>query len=65
MQALADLQAAVADAKSTPAQIAEKVAAVRAAREKARASLAVVARIYWSCSLPIKQAVLVGLGYID
>jgi predicted nucleic acid-binding Zn-ribbon protein len=64
-QALADLQTAAADAKTSPEQLQQKVAAVRAARQKARAKLEAAVKELLEVVAPDQEAVLVGLGYID
>lgn len=63
--AQSELQAALADPKSTPEEIAVKVSEVRKATERARAELD---KAQWEL-LPLltidQQAVLVNLGYLD
>jgi septal ring factor EnvC (AmiA/AmiB activator) len=65
MQAMADLQTALADAKTTPDQIKEKVAAVRAARQKARAELEAAQKDLLELLTSDQEAVLVSLGFLD
>jgi alkanesulfonate monooxygenase SsuD/methylene tetrahydromethanopterin reductase-like flavin-dependent oxidoreductase (luciferase family) len=64
-QAQADLQAAVNDPKASPEEIKEKVAALRKAREKAKADLEAAQRDLVELLTAYQEAVLVGLGYLD
>jgi Spy/CpxP family protein refolding chaperone len=63
--AIADLRASVTDAKSTPAQLQEKIAAVRKARQQAQADLAAAQKQLLELLTPDQEAVLVSLGYLD
>ncbi|MHB1035422.1 MAG: hypothetical protein ACYC35_14215 [Pirellulales bacterium] len=63
--ALAELQATLADQKSSPEQIREKVAAVRAARKKAMAKLEAAQKELLELLAPDQEAAMVGLGYLD
>lgn len=65
MQALADLQAALADPKTSAEQLQEKVAAVRAARHKARAELEAARKDLLALLTSDQEAVLVSLGLLD
>jgi septation ring formation regulator EzrA len=64
-QAQADLQAALNDAKTSPQEIKEKVAALRKAREKARADLEAAQKDLVELLTDFQEAVLMGLGYLD
>lgn len=64
-QALNELQTAIDDPKTTPAQLSEKVAAVRAARKKAREKLDATQKDLLQLLTPEQEAVLVRLGYLD
>jgi hypothetical protein len=64
-QAMADLKAAAADAKTSPDELKKKVAAVRIARQKARDKLEAAKKGLLELLSPDQEAVLVGLGYID
>ena len=64
-QAQTDLQAAVNDPKASPEDIKEKVAALRKAREKAKADLEAAQRDLVELLTAYQEAVLVGLGYLD
>ena len=63
--ALADLQAALADAQTTPEQLQDKVNALRTARRKARDKLQAAQQELLELLTPDQEAVLLGLGYID
>lgn len=65
MQALTDLLGAVTDAKTTPEQLQQKLAAVRAARQKARADLAAAQKDLLELLTADQEAVLVDLGFLD
>ncbi len=64
-QAQADLQAALADAKTSVAEIQEKTAALRKAREKAKADLDAAQKDLLLVLTADQQLVLVSLGYLD
>ena len=64
-QAMAALQAAAADPKTSPDELKKKVAAVRIARQKARAKLEAAKKELLELLAPDQEAVLVGLGYLD
>jgi Spy/CpxP family protein refolding chaperone len=64
-QALNELQTAIDDSKTTPVQLNEKVAAVRAARKKAREKLDLAQKDLLLLLTPEQEAVLVRLGYLD
>jgi hypothetical protein len=64
-RALNELQATIDDPKTTQAQLDEKVAAVRAARKKARAKLEAIQKELLLLITPEQEAVLVRLGYLD
>jgi uncharacterized NAD(P)/FAD-binding protein YdhS len=59
------LRAAVADTKASPQDIQEKVAAVRAARQRARQNLADAQKELLELLTADQEATLVGLGYLD
>jgi hypothetical protein len=61
--AMIDLQTAIAEGKSE--QVKEKVAAVRAARQKARAALAAAQAELQEMITPEQEAVLVSRGLLD
>jgi hypothetical protein len=63
--AMSDLQTALGDEKSTPEQIKEKVAGVRAAREKAKAALAEAQAELLELITADQEAVLVSQGLLD
>jgi hypothetical protein len=65
MQALMDLLAATNDPKTTPEQLKEKLAAVRAARQKARADLAAAQKDLLELLTSDQEAVLVDLGVLE
>ena len=65
VHALSDLQATLADAKTTPEQIQDKLAALRAARQKARAELAAAQKDILELLTPDQEAILVNLGLLD
>ena len=62
---MADLQTVLADAKVSPEQLKEKVAAVRNARQKARAKFEAAQKELLELLGPDQEAVLVSLGYIE
>jgi hypothetical protein len=62
---MADLQTALADAKISPEQLQQKVAAVRLARQKARAKFEAAQKDLLELLAPDQEAVLVSLGYIE
>lgn len=64
-QAQADLQAVLKDPKSPKAEIEEKVAAVRKARQKARADLEAAQKDLQEMLTPAQETILVSLGYLD
>ena len=64
-QAMADLQAAAADAKTSADELKKKVAAVRIARQKARDKLEAAKKELLELLAPDQEAVLVGLGCLD
>ncbi len=64
-KAMADLQTALVDSKSTPDQLKEKVAAVRLARLKAREKLEVARKDLIDLLTPEQEAVLMTIGYLD
>jgi len=65
MQALGDLQASLADPKTSPDLLKEKVAGVRAARQKARAELETAQKELLELLTVDQEAVLVSMGYLD
>jgi hypothetical protein len=65
MQALMDLRTVALDPNATTEQIKEKAAAVRAAREKARAGAAAAQKDLLQLLTPDQEAILVALGTID
>jgi hypothetical protein len=64
-QAMMDLLTATNDPKTTPEQLKEKLAAVRAARQKARADLAAARKDLLELLTGDQEAVLVGLGVLE
>jgi soluble P-type ATPase len=62
---MADLQTAAADTKTSPDELQRKVAAVRTARQKARAKYEAAKKELLDLLAPDQEAVLVGLGYLD
>jgi hypothetical protein len=64
-QAQAEFRAVLDDPKHTKAELQEKVAAVRKAREKVRADLNAAQKDLVQMLTPEQEAVLVGLGYIE
>lgn len=64
-QALTELQAALAEAKTSPEQLREKVAAVRSARQKARAKFEAARKELLELLTADQEAVLVQLGYLE
>jgi hypothetical protein len=65
LQALTELQSALDDTSTTPAQLKERVAAVRLARQKARDKLVAAQKELLELLTPDQEAVLVRLGYLD
>jgi hypothetical protein len=63
--ALVELENAVANTNAPPQDIKEKVAAVRSAREKAKADLALAQKKLRLLLTPSQEAVLASLGYLD
>jgi hypothetical protein len=63
--ALNDLQSAIADEKTTPDQLQQKVAAVRAAREKAKKALAEAESELRNLITSEQEAVLVSRDLLD
>ncbi|CAN5423985.1 hypothetical protein BH10PLA2_BH10PLA2_14040 [soil metagenome] len=64
-KAIADLQTAVADTKSTPEVLKEKVAAVRLARHKAKEKLELARKDLLELLTLDQEAILITLGYLD
>ena len=64
-QAMADLQTAAADPKTSADELKKKVAAVRIARQKARDKFEAAKKELLELLAPDQEAVLVGLGYLD
>jgi Spy/CpxP family protein refolding chaperone len=64
-QAQADLKTVLDDPKHTPAEVREKVAAVRKARQKARGDLDAAQKDLLEMLTAEQEAVLVSLGYLD
>jgi len=64
-QAMSDLQQATSDAATTARQLQAKVAAVRAARQKAKVKLEAARKELLELVSPEQEAVLVGLGYLE
>ena len=64
-RALTELQTAAGDAKSSPDDLREKIAAVRAARAKAREELHAAQQELLRLITPKQEATLIGLGYLD
>ncbi len=64
-QAMSELQTAAADTKTSPDELKKKVAAVRAARQKARSNFEAAKKELLELLSPDQEAVLVGLGYLD
>ena len=60
-----ELQIVAGDAKSSPDDLREKIAAVRAARTKARDELRATQRELLQLVTPTQEAILIGLGYLD
>jgi hypothetical protein len=65
IQAQADLRAALDDPRAAPDSIREKVAALRQARQKARAALDAASKDLVELLTPDQEAVLVSMGYLD
>jgi hypothetical protein len=64
-KAMADLQTALADKKSTPETLEEKIGAVRLARQKAKDKLDLARKDLLELLTLDQEAVLVSLGYLD
>jgi hypothetical protein len=64
-KAMSDLLAAAADAKAPPDELKNKLAAVRAARQKARDNLEAAKKDLLELLSPDQEAVLVALGYLE
>jgi hypothetical protein len=64
-RALTELQNAATDAKSSPDDLREKIAAIRAARAKARDELRAKQQELVQLVTPTQEATLIGLGYLD
>jgi hypothetical protein len=64
-QALTDLQTAMADSKTTPEQLKDKIATARKVRLKARRELDNAQKDLLELLSPDQEAVLMTLGYID
>ncbi len=64
-QAMSDLRTALEDAKSTPDEIKDKVAAVRAARQKAKADLVAAQKELIDVLTSEQENILISLGYLD
>jgi hypothetical protein len=64
-KAMADLQTALADTKTKPAQLEEKVAAVRLARSKAKEKFEAARKDLFELLTPEQEAVLIALGYLE
>ncbi|MCY3019675.1 MAG: hypothetical protein NTW87_11685 [Planctomycetota bacterium] len=64
-QALATLRTALADPKTTPQELQQKVAEVRAARQRARRDVANAEKDLLELLTGDQEATLVSLGYID
>jgi hypothetical protein len=62
---MSELQQATSDASTTPRQLRVKVAAVRAARQKAKAKLEAARKELLDLISPEQEAVLVSLGYLE
>jgi len=62
---MADLQVAAANSKTAADELKTKIAAVRAARQKARAKFETAKRELLELLGPDQEAMLVGLGYLD
>ncbi len=65
MQKLIDLRTTLADPNATPEQLKEKMAAVRDARQKARAELAAARKDLLELLTPDQEAMLVSLDCLD
>jgi chromosome segregation ATPase len=63
--ALAELQTALADGKTTPDQLKEKLSTLRAARQKTKTDLAAAQKELAALLTPDQQAALTSLGYLD
>ena len=63
--ALADLRTTLADAKSTPELIQEKIATLREARQRARQDLAAARDDLLKLVTPEQEIILVSLGYLE
>jgi hypothetical protein len=65
MVALMELRTVALDPNATADQIKEKAAAVRAARQKAKAEVAAAQKDLVQLLAPDQEAILVALGYLD
>jgi len=63
--ALAELKKAVDDPTTPPAQIKDKLAAVRSARQRAAADLAIAQKALLALLTADQEVILVSLGYLD
>jgi len=63
--ALAELKKAVDDPTTPPAQIKDKLAAVRRARQRAAADLAIAQKALLALLTADQEVILVSLGYLD
>jgi hypothetical protein len=64
-QVQSDLQGALADPKTTADEIQDKVAALRNARQKAKADLDAAQKDLLELLTADQEAILVSLGYLD
>jgi hypothetical protein len=64
-RALTELQTAADDTKTSPDDLRDKVAAVRAARAKARDELRTTQQELLQLVTPTQEAILIGLGYLE
>jgi hypothetical protein len=64
-RALTELQIATGDAKTSPDDLREKIAAVRAARAKAREELRAAQKELLQLVTHTQEATLIGLGYLE
>jgi hypothetical protein len=62
---MANLRTAAANPKTSADELKNKVAAVRTARQKAKAKLETAKKELLELLSPDQEAVLVGLGYVD
>ena len=65
VRAQADLKAVLDDPEHTKDQVAEKITAIRKAREQARANLAEAQRDLARLLTPAQQAIMVSLGHLE